>query len=57
MFVVFDVNVDGQTADVSEMSFCLFFTTLNEKDAKTAENLHVLYPVSDEIYSGHESYA
>jgi len=36
MFVVFDVNVDGQTADVSEMSFCLFFTFLNEKDAKTA---------------------
>jgi hypothetical protein len=35
MFVVFDVAVDGQTAHVSEMSFSLFFTFLNEKDAKT----------------------
>jgi hypothetical protein len=34
MFVVFDVTVDGQTADVSKMSFSLVSTFLNEKVVK-----------------------
>jgi hypothetical protein len=32
MFVVFDVTADGQTADVSEMSFTLVSAFLNDKD-------------------------
>jgi hypothetical protein len=47
MFVVFDVTVDGQTEDVSEMSFSLFFALPNERDVKTGtEEPHMLLPVS-----------
>jgi hypothetical protein len=53
MFVVFDVTVDGQTEDVSEMSFSPFFAFGNERDVKTStEKLQILLPVSYKDISG-----
>jgi hypothetical protein len=53
MFVVFDVTVDGQTEDVSVMSFSLLFPFSSERDMKTVTgNVRMLLPVSYEDISG-----
>jgi hypothetical protein len=45
MFVVFDVADDGQTADVSEMSFTLVSAFVNTKTVTEKLQIHVFFPV------------
>jgi hypothetical protein len=47
MFVVFGVTVDGQTEDVSVMSFSLSLPFPSERDVKTGtDKVQMLLPVS-----------